>query len=90
MQKIVLEGEKMTSQKVAHRYLRKKLALPQYYGENLDALYDCLTANVEEKIIIFNHSEVAIAKLGQFGTNLLIVFEEAAQQNKQIYFCSNP
>ena len=89
MQKIILEGEKMTSQKAVHSYLREQLTLPQYYGENLDALYDCLTADVEEKTIVFSHPEAAIAKLGRYGRRLLAVFEEAAQQNEQIHFFSD-
>ncbi len=27
----------------AHKYLREALNFPEYYGENLDALHDCLT-----------------------------------------------
>ena len=27
----------------AHIYLKQVLRLPSYYGNNLDALYDCLT-----------------------------------------------
>lgn len=40
-----------------HAYLKKELDLPEYYGENLDALYDCLTEMVGE-ITIFNSKEL--------------------------------
>ncbi len=39
------------TRKELHRYLKEKLGLPDYYGENLDALYDLLT-QVREKLAI--------------------------------------
>ena len=47
MKKIVLELEKMRSLPMLHKYLHTALALPEYYGANLDALHDCLTEIVE-------------------------------------------
>ena len=41
MKNIYLEGERLKSD--YHRYLKEKFDFPDYYGENLDALYDCLT-----------------------------------------------
>ena len=43
MRTITLDLERMTSVPALHKYLRSALALPVYYGANLDALYDCLT-----------------------------------------------
>ena len=43
MRTITLDVERMTSVPALHKYLRSALALPVYYGANLDALYDCLT-----------------------------------------------
>ena len=40
MNEIVLYGEEMKEN--PHEYIKEKLDLPDYYGENLDALYDCL------------------------------------------------
>ena len=31
------------SREEVHSYLKEKFAFPEYYGKNLDALYDCLT-----------------------------------------------
>lgn len=41
--KYVLDAKCMQERKEAHAYLKKELNLPDYYGNNLDALYDCLT-----------------------------------------------
>ncbi|MGF9966332.1 barstar family protein [Bacillus rhizoplanae] len=39
-----LDGRQFTSEEVLHKVLKAKLDLPDYYGENADALWDCLTA----------------------------------------------
>lgn len=43
MRKIVLTFSGVASKENVHTYLKEKLELPEYYGNNLDALYDCLT-----------------------------------------------
>ena len=35
-----------------HKELKKKFNLPQYYGENLDALWDCLDYYTSENLIV--------------------------------------
>ena len=41
--KYVLDAEKMQTREEMHEYLKEVLEFPEYYGGNLDALYDCLT-----------------------------------------------
>lgn len=36
------------------KYLKQKLELPDYYGENLDALYDCLCEYSALEIRLFH------------------------------------
>ena len=43
MRKIILELNSLMSREEVHSYLKEKFAFPEYYGKNLDALYDCLT-----------------------------------------------
>ena len=47
MRKITLDIERMRSLPMLHKYLHTALALPEYYGANLDALYECLTEIAE-------------------------------------------
>lgn len=43
MRKIVLDFHGLRTRKEIHEYLAEKMEFPEYYGRNLDALYDCLT-----------------------------------------------
>lgn len=49
--KICLDGGKMQHPAEAHKHLRTQLRLPGYYGENLDALFDCLTEIGEQTVL---------------------------------------
>lgn len=85
MEKILLDGAKMFSIEQTHNYLSDKLNFPDYYGKNLDALWDVLTEFSEPV-------EIKIINLDQFKENLgsramdfISIFEDA--QNE--YSCIN-
>ena len=62
-----------------HAYLKKALSLPEYYGMNWDALYDCLT-DMEGKrveIRISGLNELA-AVLPDAAASLMAVLEDFA------------
>jgi len=42
-----------------HKAIRKALPLPEYYGNNLDALYDVMTEWTEQICIVFLNVEEA-------------------------------
>ena len=52
MKKVILDGEQLCSRENAHTYLQEMLEFPEYYGKNLDALYDCLTELQDLYIVI--------------------------------------
>ncbi len=52
MKEIIINCEKLRSRRVLHDYLEEVLALPSYYGRNLDALRDHLAnVNLMEAVI---------------------------------------
>ena len=71
MKTFYLDGRNM--KKNFHPYLKEALELPGYYGENLDALYDCLCEMPE--ILI------RIKCWKQADRSLMEVFCDAQEEN---------
>lgn len=58
-----------------HGGLKKSLSLPEYYGENLDALYDSLTDMVEEDtVIVIKSFDRVTALSNDYAEKMLAVF----------------
>jgi ribonuclease inhibitor len=53
MRKVILDFNVTETREDVHAYLAMKLDLPDYYGGNLDALYDMLTSLGEDTCIGF-------------------------------------
>ncbi len=68
----------MKSVRGTHRYLAESLRFPDYYGGNLDALYDCLCELPGNLRVVLTHSETLRWSLGDYSRRLLNVFEDAA------------
>ena len=76
-----IRGAELFSRAELHDTLQSQLDLPEYYGRNLDALYDCLTdLHQPTQIEIF---EAALLKehLGFYAHTLLILLRRAAGEN---------
>ncbi|WP_305514246.1 MULTISPECIES: barstar family protein [unclassified Methanobrevibacter] len=70
-----LDGKLINRQ--GHVYLMEALNFPDYYGKNLDALYDCL-CEIDGEIELINASEV--------DKDILDTFEDAASENDYLKF----
>ena len=81
MRIITLDIEKMRSLPMLHKYLHTALALPEYYGANLDALYDCLTEIAEPTELVVPKKVTDEAYLGWYGQQFLQVLQDAAAAN---------
>lgn len=70
-----------------HELIKKELELPEFYGCNLDALWDSITglmyvpANIK---IIFKPKTVAAQKLSDEIEKIIEVFKEAEEEYNQI------
>lgn len=82
MRTITLDINRLHSVPALHKYLRSALALPMYYGANLDALYDCLTEIAEPTQIVVPADITDNEKLGWYGEQLLQVLQDAAEENE--------
>ena len=55
MRKIIINCAEIQSLAQMHGILARELNFPGWYGRNLDALHDCLTAVSEATSLIFLH-----------------------------------
>lgn len=85
MKEIYLEGRCMIECTAAHAEIKEKLSLPEYYGANLDALWDCLTEWGEETTITFGHPGAMLSALREYGCRLLMTFFEAEKENPALH-----
>ena len=87
MKKIVLDGNKMTTIEQAHLYIKEQLDLPEYYGNNLDALWDILSVESTRKSIMLINRDSLVNNIGAYANCLINVFLEASKINTNITFC---
>lgn len=77
---VFVDGRACTTKEETHLYLKRVLNLPEYYGMNLDALYDCISTMRHVKVYLI-HWDVIVESLGEYGHQLLQTLSEAAEEN---------
>lgn len=85
MREVYLDGRLMTDRTAAHAELKEKLSLPEYYGANLDALWDCLAEISQETVITVRHPGALLSALREYGCRLLMTLFEAETQNDALH-----
>lgn len=81
MKEIILDGKFMTTKFKLHEEIKNKLNLPDFYGNNLDALWDMLTGYVLMPLtIVFINFNVCKRHLGYYADDLLFVFNQVENE----------
>ena len=52
MKRVEIYGAQLTDKEAVHDALSAALALPEWYGRNLDALHDCLTQLRDVELVL--------------------------------------
>lgn len=84
MRVCILDGTQIKDSAQLHDRLAQSLELPQWYGRNLDALYDCLTSLPEETEIQILHKDALYENLAGYASVLERVLQEAAHANPRL------
>lgn len=81
MRRIILEGSKITSKETLHSLLKSELELPDYYGGNLDALWDVLSEEIEDPLMItWQDFDLSKEYLGAYADKVIELFEDAKNE----------
>lgn len=80
MKLITLDGNRLSDAAQVHDYLKESFNFPEYYGKNLDALYDCLTDLDDVEITIILPEED-----GAIFQKILRVFKAAKRENTSLH-----
>lgn len=80
MKQITINCASVESMASIHDILARELNFPAWYGRNLDALHDCLTAICEETQITFLH----FPSLPFPSAGLLRVLRDSENENKNL------
>ena len=76
MKEYIIDCRRMGDITAAHDYLSEVFSFPQYYGRNLDALYDCLSEIPPCRVKL--EYPWALSELGDYGIAILRVFRDVA------------
>lgn len=81
---VILDGALILDREMLHDTLSAALHLPEWYGRNLDALYDCLNDVQEETVVILRDPAALEEHLGGYGRRLLNLLEEVYRVNPHV------
>lgn len=82
MEETIIDCTQIKTQEDLHVLFREALSFPQWYGNNLDALYDCLT-DISGKVRLLDW-ETAEIRLGDYGKKAKKVIAAAALRNTDL------
>ncbi len=79
-----LDSQLLDQKEALHKEITRQMQLPLYYGENLDALWDILTAWGNPLEIIIENCGQSLAQMGEYGEMVMQLFQEAEEENKNL------
>lgn len=84
MKKILIDCTKITSPGVLHETLARELCFPEWYGNNLDALADCLSEICEETELVLLHWQALDDRLGDYAGKAVFVCHSISEENPNL------
>ena len=85
MKEVQLDCRGFVPRSELHKAFVEALSFPDHYGNNLDALHDCLTALSEETMLVLLYWDAAEESLGRYAAALKRVLEDSASENPNLH-----
>ena len=79
-----IDGAEIKTRDALHDVFQTRLALPEYYGRTLDALYDCLTDVNEDLELHLLHAATMAEHLGLYAQVLRRMLDDACEENPHL------
>lgn len=84
MKKVLLNFNSAKTAEWIHEYIKSKLEFEDFYGKNLDALYDELTSITEDTCLGVFWQRKKDKKLASYLKKIKKVFQDAERNNSHI------
>ena len=84
METLIIDGMRCENREQLHEMLSQSPLFPPYYGRNLDALHDVLSACATPLLIRVLSPDVVVRHLGRYGEIMLMLLRDAASENPKI------
>ena len=82
---VELDGKELVKEKQeAHEYLKERLMFADYYGHNLDALYDCLSEVAVETELRLSRETLKLLAEEPYAYRILRVLLDASYKNPHL------
>ena len=85
MRRIEVDVSGADSRYALHALLSQALELPEYYGNNLDALYDCLSEICEDTELTVRGLGALSDAFGGYAERLKLVLDTVSQENEHFF-----
>ena len=83
MKEVYINCSRLESVDEFHDIMIRELNLPETYGRNMDALYDYLTTDLQEEVVIHLLDPLDLPdNLGRRGDKIIMTMMEAAEENR--------
>lgn len=81
---VEIDGGQMLNHRMAHDHLTERLHFPDYYGRNLDGLYDLLSERGTPTQLVVRHKRTLLSWLGDYGEAICQTLEDAERSNPML------
>ena len=84
MKEYTIDCLEIRSREDFHRILSETLSFPEWYGNNLDALHDCLGEIFEPTRLTLDNFSALKENLGDYAAKLIFLLHDITEENPNL------